>query len=206
MERNFWVKFGSRLAVSAGLAACLAFGGTARATEIALFNNSSYVDYSGTGDTCGSEADNLIASIDSFGGHNLTTFTGISASEISAALEGKQVLVIPELEEGDLAPDLTPEALGVIAEFVNQGGRLLVFGSSNEEAQSLLNALFGYSLVVSGSPGESTKTAAAAGPYFPMALIPFLTTMTPVTFQWTRCRKEPSMSKIITTVAKIIRC
>lgn len=166
MEKSFWVKFGSRLVASAGLAACLAYGGSAHSTEIALFNNNTYVDYSGTGDTCGSEADNLIVSIDSFGGHNVTTFTGISAAEFSAALEGKQVLVIPELEEGDLAPDLSPEAISVIADFVNQGGRLLVFGSSNTEVQDLLNALFGYSLVVTGTPGESNKTAAAAGTIF----------------------------------------
>lgn len=159
-----WARRASRLLAGIGAAACLAL--PAHATQIALFNNGSYVDIDNEGDVCESEVENLLASIDSFGGHSVATFSGIAAADFTAALAGKQVLIIPELEEGDLAPDLSPEALAAIADFVSQGGRLLVFGDSNPEVEALLNAVFGFSLSVDGSPTQADKTPQAAGTIF----------------------------------------
>lgn len=140
---------------------------TAHAAQIAFFDNNTYVDSEGGGEnSCGAESENLQASIASFGGHTVTTFTGIEAADFEAALDGKQILVIPELENGDLAPDLSAEAIAVIANFVQSGGRLLVFADSNEPLEALLNTVFGFSLVVDGSPDTSNKTAAAVGTLF----------------------------------------
>ncbi len=143
---------------------CLA-SSAVQAAQIALFMNGAYVDIDDEGELCEAEANNLQITIDSLGVHTLTTFTGITDADFTAALTGQQVLVIPELEEGDLAADLSPEAFDVISEFVDQGGRLLVFASGSE-TQDLLNGLFGFSLDIDGPTGDASKTAEATGTIF----------------------------------------
>ncbi|HKY62185.1 MAG TPA: hypothetical protein VJR29_02105 [bacterium] len=136
------------------------------ATQVALFDNDSYVDTDEAADDCGAEANNLLVSINSFGGHTVTPFTGITDADFTAALAGQQVLIIPELETGDLEPDLSTEAIAVIHDFVEQGGRLLVFGEAVTPLENLLNTIFGFSLDIEGSPDTSNKTAEAAGTIF----------------------------------------
>ena len=136
------------------------------AAQVALFMNGTYVDIDDEGELCEAEANNLQITIESFGGHTIVPFTGITDADFTAALAGSQVLVIPELEEGDLAPALSPAAITVINDFVEQGGVLLTFGSSDLEAQNLLNAVFGFSLDIDGPTGTASKTAEAAGTIF----------------------------------------
>ena len=165
MTRSPWFSRVAKIFSAATLLFLLS--ASAHAAQIALFDNDTYVDSDDEGGAnCGAESDNLQASIASFGEHTVSTFTGIEAADLEAALDGKQILVIPELENGDLEPDLSSEAIAVIANFVSSGGRLLVFADSNEPLQALLNTVFGFSLVVDGSPDTSNKTAAAVGTLF----------------------------------------
>jgi subtilisin-like proprotein convertase family protein len=109
---------------------------------VALFANTLYVDYiPGASD---SEASNLEATLRAQG-HTVTPFIGITASEIAAAVSGKAVLAIPELEMGDLNAAIDDAARGAIANFVNGGGTYLAFDLTNNEL-GLLNAVFGFSM------------------------------------------------------------
>ena len=137
-----------------------------QAANVALFMNGTYVDIDDEGDLCEAEANNLQIIIEGLGTHTLSTFIGIAAADFSAVLADADVLVIPELEEGDVFAALTPEAVTAINDFVEQGGRLLTFGSSSTNVQALLNGVFGFTLDISGSSGEATKTAEAVGTLF----------------------------------------
>ena len=90
---------------------------------VALFANTSYVDYL-PGDS-GSEASNLEATLNVMG-RSVTTFTGITAADFQAAVNGKDILAIPELENGDLDADLDAAARTAIADFVSAGGTLII--------------------------------------------------------------------------------
>jgi hypothetical protein len=116
---------------------------TGFAADVALFNNTSYVDWSPG--AVGSEASNLFDTL-VLQGHTVSTFTGITAADWTAATAGQDVLAIPELEVGDLNAALDAAARTAIASYVQGGGVLWVFGSSATEAFNLLNATFGYSL------------------------------------------------------------
>ena len=130
--------------------------------NIALFDDSAYVD---TANNAFSESDNLQATLTQLG-HTATTFSGITAADFTTALAGKQVLIIPELENGDLGADLSVAARGVISNFVASGGGVIIHGSHNttnppkptneNHAPSFLNNVFGFSVVSNGSlPSES---------------------------------------------------
>ena len=99
------------------------------------------------------------------------TFTGLTAAEIEAALDGKDVFLIPELENGQLAGALSEAALDVIRDFVSNGGKLIIHGSrsgeiDNGEAAEFLNELFGYSLgEVRSDSTDSARTSSAAGTF-----------------------------------------
>ncbi|WP_436793748.1 Calx-beta domain-containing protein [Actinospongicola halichondriae] len=135
------------LAAMAVLLAPLALAGPAGSapggdSNIAVFDNDDYGDSD-------QETALVIADLEA-GGHNVTTFDGITAAEITAALDGQNVLVIPELEGGDdgaLIADLDDDAEAVIADFVDGGGRIVFFGSSEPDAE--INGLFGFSVSTS---------------------------------------------------------
>jgi len=132
--------------------------------SVALLTNDLYVDYS-VGDN-GSEGSNMEVTLPSLG-FTTQSFTDVSATGLSAALRGKDALVIPELENGDLDADLTPGAAGVIVDFVDAGGTLLLFGSSTDEAIALLNNRFGFALAEgSSSDPYPIDAAGAAGTPF----------------------------------------
>lgn len=116
---------------------------TGFAADVALFNNPTYVDW--IPGAPGSEASNLYDTLVSQG-HTVFTFTGITAADFAAATAGRDVLAIPELENGDLNAALDAAARAAIASYVQGGGVLWMFGSSTTEAYSLLNATFGYSI------------------------------------------------------------
>jgi WD40 repeat protein len=131
---------------------------------VTVFDNSSYVDTAGTID---SESDNVQAALSSLG-HTVSTFTGITEAEINSALADKDVLLIPELEHGDLNADLSPGAKTAIADFVSGGGGLVIHGESGGHDESFLNGVFGLSLVQGASDplGAGSLTPAAAGTQF----------------------------------------
>ncbi|MFM9941134.1 MAG: VCBS domain-containing protein [Hyphomicrobiaceae bacterium] len=138
-------------------------GGGGGARQVAVFDNGSYVD---TGNNFRAESDNIQASLTSLG-HTVTTFTGFDAGSITAALAGKSVLVIPELENGNLAGALDAAARSVIATFVQNGGVLIINGEYDSNDESLLNSVFGFSIASGSASGPySLNAIAAAGTAF----------------------------------------
>ncbi len=128
-------------------------------TEIVLFFNNSFVD---TYESYNGEATNVRDSLQSLG-YTVNTFTDYSASGLSSALTGKSVLAIPELERGALDLSLTADARAVIQAFVENGGRIILFGGSRSPA--LLNSIFGFTITYSGS-STTYKTAEAISTVF----------------------------------------
>ena len=151
----------SLLLVVLGLA--FAAPAPALAADVALFNDTTYVG--------NPEASNLQASLLSQG-HTVFTFTDESANGFRTALEGRSVLVIPDLAGGqNLTADLSPSAREVIRQFVEGGGGFVIGGrGAGDEATGLINAVFNFELAESqiGEPGARTEAAAgtelAAGP------------------------------------------
>lgn len=125
-------------------------------TKIALLANNNYVDYS-VGDNS-SEASNVQATLTNFSTpysflYTVNTFTDVSADGFTKVLVDKDILVIPELEQGNLDPALTSDAKTVIYNFVNDGGTLMMFypDNSSEEEDSedslvVLNDIFGFNM------------------------------------------------------------
>jgi hypothetical protein len=135
------------------------------AVQVAFFSNGSFNDTSW-------EAPNLNAAITSLG-HSTTSFSGTTQANFANALAGADVLVIPELEIGNLNAALSAGAKTEITNFVNGGGGIVVVGDGAGRSIALLNSLFGYSLthntfVAGGSTVlnaiAATATSFAGGP------------------------------------------
>jgi len=124
---------------------------------ISVFINNNYVDYvADLGSSHSHEVNNLIDFMNSVGiSHK--TFT--SFSEVS--LEG--TIIIPELEKGDLNPDLTNDIRSAIAGLVYNGGKLIMFHpNSFGDLPIVLNAVFGFDLDTSGATEPINLTQAGA--------------------------------------------
>ncbi len=135
---------------------------------VALFANGTYVHY--LPGSIGAEASNVEATLRAQG-HTVTPFTGASASEIAAAVSGKAVLAMPELESDDLNAAIDDAARGAIANFVNGGGTYLAFlnwpALTGPWGLDLLNAVFGFSMTGVSVVGSLSRNAAGtiATPY-----------------------------------------
>ena len=129
-----------------------------------LFINDNYVDHVEDPTNDHSEANNLIAMMKA-SGIGFNTFTDIDGTTFSK-LDSMDKLIIPELEEGDLLPDLSFDAKGAIQSFVNGGGTLIMFQPDSGDAMNLLNDIFGWSLDSNGvnEPISLTGPGAALFP------------------------------------------
>ena len=140
----------------------LVFPGSAKALELAFFDNPAYTDSD-------EEVVALAASLTALG-HTLHTFSGITAADWQAATTDANVLVIPELEMATLFGDLDAAAQSAITSYVNNGGGLLTFGTAfpTSEPGAMLNGLFGFSLVETGTLDVdlNLNATAAAGTAF----------------------------------------
>jgi len=134
---------------------------TGLAVTVAVYDDPAFVDTTdpASGD---SEAENVKASLISFG-HNVKRFEGTGSGAFSHALAGARLLVIPELEDGDLAPALSPRAIHTIRTYVATGGGLIVF---DNKVANLLNTVFGYSVAAGSDTGPATRTGEVAGTAF----------------------------------------
>ena len=106
--------------------------------KIAIFANGNYVDT-----TPGQEYHNLKSTLQADNYH-VKSFTDESAQGFATALDGRQVLVIPEMEV--LGLGLTNALIKEIRDFVGHGGTLVICGSDNNNDTSFLNDVFGFSL------------------------------------------------------------
>ncbi len=111
---------------------------------VAVYDDGAYVDTVDDDGPADAESTNVQASLASLG-HQISRFDGTSAARFTTGLAGKQVLVVPELEIGDLGAALDESAEGVIAAFVAGGGTLVKMGPRDRDI-SFLNEVFGYAL------------------------------------------------------------
>jgi hypothetical protein len=134
-------------------------------SRIALLADTNYVQYDVTV-TDDPEASNVDAALQSMG-HKTLAFFAIDADTVAQALQDKDVLVIPELENGDLDGAISDESRSLIGLFVARGGTLVVFGEAMTRVIDLLNNTFGFSLA-EGSADEpyAYSSAGASGTPF----------------------------------------
>jgi T1SS-143 domain-containing protein len=76
------------------------------------------------------------------------------------------VLLIPELEEGNLSSALSGEAKDTIRTFVENGGNLVINAASGSNDESLINSIFGFSITSGGGGSPYAQTGDAAGTVF----------------------------------------
>ena len=130
---------------------------------VTVFDNSSFVD---TSNSTGAESDNVQASLAALG-NTVSTFTGTTAAAITAALDGKDAVLIPEQEFGSIIGALDGSARDAFADFVSSGGGLIINGSFSGATESFLNGVFGFSLSHgTDDGGPFSKTANAVGTAF----------------------------------------
>jgi len=150
------------LATATSSIAALTIGFAANAAQVSYFLDSNYVDVGGEGTN---QRADLVGS-----GNTVTDFSGIDDASWSAALTSADALVIPELEVDALSGDLSAATNANILSFVNGGGNLVVtnaFDSNQDDSLTLLNNIFGFSLVGNDSgSGDFNLSAAAAGTGF----------------------------------------
>ena len=154
------------LVLAFGFAACGGNGNGDGPMSVAIFINDNYVDYieDPMGDD-GYEAYNVLYHLQEEG-LSYTTFSGVASTDFAAALEGREALIIPELEVGDLLPDLNDAAQSVIGDFVDGGGTLIGMWHSYGFAD-IVNAIFGYSMETASIEEPISYNAAdAAGTRF----------------------------------------
>jgi hypothetical protein len=94
-----------------------------QAATVAVYDDPTFVD---TSDDTGAEADNVQASLVSFG-HTVKRFDGTSSDAFSRGLAGARLLVIPDLENADLSAVLDQNAIHTIRSYVSTGGGLIIF-------------------------------------------------------------------------------
>lgn len=133
---------------------------------VAVYDDPAFVDNFDADDPglAAAESLNVQASLASLG-HAVSRFEGTSAGAFQAGLAGKQVVVIPELELGDLGAALDEAAEGAIAAFVAGGGTLVKQGGGVADA-SFLDEVFGYSLTRGGSEASYPLGSPAIGTRF----------------------------------------
>jgi hypothetical protein len=158
------------MAIVAGFAAVAVTAGTAAAQtapDVVVFSDGTYVDLATN--TSG-EAYNIRKTLEAQG-NTVTTFTGTDQASWDTALAGQDVLVLPELQNGDLNAALSSGARAAIVAHVQNGGGLIATmdsGTAGQRMVNLLNTTFGYSLAFASFSGTtaSLNTSAAAGtPY-----------------------------------------
>ncbi len=103
-----------------------------------------------------------------FNGHTVTTFDAIDGASLSAMLaDTSNVLVIPELERGNLYSGLSAAARAAIVDYVERGGMLLLAGDGSNNDVALLNGLFGYNIATGYQKvASSLNSTLAAGTVF----------------------------------------
>lgn len=114
--------------------------------DVALFMNSDYVGNSTGWWDDSDEASNLLVTL-SYLGYSPYPVFGTSADDLEDSLAGKGVLVIPEMENGDLGSDLSDDAVAVLNTFIENGGVIVAMGQNDgDKTSGFINALLGTSV------------------------------------------------------------
>jgi hypothetical protein len=147
--------------------------------KIFILINDTYVDYVAEGSDSGNEPNNIMAYLDA-NSIAYETFTDISEFGWNDLVYTGRAgyVIIPELEDSDILPDLTSGAKNKINNFVFSGGKLLMFAPDNGDVVPFLNDIFSFS-IISGGEGcisEPISLTVAGSALFPSesATIPSL--------------------------------
>ncbi len=144
---------------------CLINPSSLAAKNLAVFENSNYTSLN-TG--CFGEYDSWKESFIALG-HNLTTFSGRTATAFTNALAGKDALLIPTLDRDRLIPDLNAAAINAIKDYVKAGGLIIVQANEFDIGNTqFMNTISGSSISSRGASGanSSLNTTGAAGTPF----------------------------------------
>jgi len=132
--------------------------------KIFILINDTYVDYVADPDGDSSyEANNIMAYLDD---NTIAYETFIDISESGwddIFILGKAgYIVIPEIENSDILPDLTSGAKNKINNFVSNGGKLLMFNPSNGDVVAFLNDIFSFSINDNNPSGPISLTVSGS--------------------------------------------
>jgi hypothetical protein len=123
--------------------------------KIFILINDTYVDYLVGESFPSNEPNNIIAYLDA-NTIAYETFTDISEFGWNDLVYTGRAgyVIIPELENSDILPDLTSGAKNKINNFVSSGGKLLMFSPGNGDVVPFLNDVFSFS-ITGGEGGAS---------------------------------------------------
>ncbi|MFH7322164.1 hypothetical protein [Aeromicrobium sp. JJY06] len=130
--------------------------------KVVVLNDPSFVDTIALADVPtneGHEAANMIVGLRA-DGHTVTELTTSTPAAITAALKGKDTLVVPELERDAWAQNIGSASRSAVKSFVRNGGTIVVAS----DYEDTLNTLFGYKIETTGDDGW-TKRAPAGSPF-----------------------------------------
>ncbi len=114
--------------------------------EVLVFDDATYVDTAGTQLD---ESDTIQQSLTSLG-HNVSVITTDNSNALGAALKGKDVFVIPELEVAGFAPSAA--FIAELQAFTARGGTVIVAGGNTLGRNTdFMNDVFGFSTTETGS-------------------------------------------------------
>lgn len=128
--------------------------------DVYILTDNVYVDWVEAPSNNSHEANNLIALFEEMN-ISYEMLTDIEESTFAGVPSSKK-LIIPELEEADLLPDLTNSAKTVIENFVSDGGTLVMFNPGSGDPLDVLNNVFGFSLSGNGFSTPISLTIAGA--------------------------------------------
>jgi hypothetical protein len=136
---------------------------------IAIFQDPDYYELNQNvpGEECLDEVFNVTSILGTYGYNNILPINDIL--DFTTGLNGVDVLIMPDMEQGDFSSDLPPSQATAINDFVNNGGRVIVTGNTQSfvnSSGSILNDIFGYNLVVSNLGPGTSNTKQTALPCF----------------------------------------
>ncbi len=150
------------LLASMGLIAGVAAAAPQPPVRVAVFDDGAFVDTASGG--VSAESDNVQATLASLG-FTVTTFVGTTEVAWRTASGNADVVLVPDLENGDLATALSENAEQALVDFVGAGGVLIVQGNASGRQTALLNTVFGFA-TSSGAGAATDLEVVATGTRF----------------------------------------
>jgi hypothetical protein len=128
--------------------------------QVFILTKSSLVDYTETVDEEGYEPNNLIAVME----QNSISYTKLSdtTESLFTSLKPSDVLIFPELENGDPVSLIAEESKTAINNFVSTGGTFVVFTDYNSYMEGFLNDVFEFSVEQIGGEGVGNPISITA--------------------------------------------